>query len=188
MSMSFATATIRMARVEYRAATIEEIQQVDLEISQPVLPAFLFLPKERWREAMSPFPLHQGDWYLKRPEHWGPPGAAIWAQQASRSGDVIVGGRDSVGLPSVPVGTTNGDIHFLPARQVSRLTEPEMPTRWIEVPLLPPFDFESDEHLVCRPALSKSGPIICSTPTCQNCLGTPQRSPWYTTVACMCRD
>lgn len=184
MNMTTATATIPIAQFDYRAATLEEIQQVDVDASVPVLPAYLYLPKDRWHLAMSPFRRERVGGYRRGRERRGPPGAGIWAQLASRAGDVIVGGRDAVGLPSVPVAAANGDIHFVSAR--AAVDALETTSRWIELPALASADMASDEHRSCTPILSHDGPITCSSPDCHNCLGTAQRTTWYSMVACMC--
>jgi hypothetical protein len=182
MNMTTATATIPVAQIDYRAGTLEEIQQVDVEAPVPVLPAYLYLPKDRWRLAMSPFRRERVGGYRRGRERRGPPGAGIWAQLASRAGDVIVGGRDAVGLPSVPVAAANGDIHFVSAR--TALGAPETTSRWIELP--PSADTASDQNRSCTPILSDAGPIKCGSTECHNCLATPQRTTWYSMVACMC--
>lgn len=145
-----------------------------------VLPAHLFVTHERWREAITPFPIGQpfahgvGD-----VRTWRPPGSMVWAQLASQSRDMIVGGRDRFGLPSIPVPAGNGDIFFasvVPDRDDADLGGTPLVR-------LRRLSLEPDE---CQPILSSDGPIKCVSPNCDDCLRVLTRNNWSTNIACVC--
>lgn len=170
----------REVKVEFRAATPDEVAEIDMSADEVVLPAQLFVTHERWREAIAPFPIRQpfsdgaGD-----VRSWRPPGSMVWAQLASRSRDMIVGGRDRFGLPSIPVPVGNGDIFFasvVPDRHDADLGG----TPWVRLRSL-----SLDPH-ECQPILSSDGPVKCAQADCGDCLRVVTRNNWSTNIACVC--
>ncbi len=160
--------------VDYRAARPSEIREVDPDTG--TVPAFVLLTHEEWQTAISPF-TGQGpvlDGGRSEPRHLGPPGWSIWAQLASRSGDVIVGGRDRVGFPAVPVTDSHGAIGF------------ESVSPGTATSTTPLGNVDSQER-TCRPALSPEGPIVCLSSGCDDCLRAATLTTWYSLIACMCR-
>lgn len=170
----------REVRVEFRAATPNEVAEIDMNADEVVLPAHLFLTHEQWREAIAPFPIGQpydvgaGDVRSRRP-----PGSMVWAQLASRTRDMIVGGRDRFGLPSIPVPVGNGDIFF--ASVVPDPLEAEL--GGAPVVRLRRLSLELHE---CQPILSSDGPIKCASADCDDCLRVLTRNNWSTNIACVC--
>lgn len=170
----------REVRVEFRAATPGEVTEIDMTADEVVLPAHLFVTHERWREAIAPFPIGQpfapgaGD-----VRSWRPPGSMVWAQLASRSRDMIVGGRDRFGLPSIPVPAGNGDIFFasvVPDRHDADLGG---------TPLVRLRRLSLEPH-ECQPILSSDGPVKCASADCDDCLRVLTRNNWNTNIACVC--
>lgn len=164
--------------VEFRAATIDEMRSIDLSAHDVVLPAHLFLSREEWRHATSRFPVHHPN--TQERSH-RPPGSLIWAQLASRSGSMLVGGRDRFGMPSIPMPTPHGDIAFVSAVPVDR-TKSRQPTT-------PPAI--SVEHVIvepeeCQPIISADGEIACAFASCSGCLTVLTRNSWSTSIACVC--
>lgn len=159
--------------MEYRAARPAEIREVGLDAG--VVPAFVLLTHEEWLTAIAPLtgqgPVRDGG--RGGPPLIGPPGWAIWAQLASRTGDVIVGGRDRVGFPAVPVAHPDGAIGF----------ESVVPGAVSTTP----FGNVDPLARACRPALSPEGPIVCISPGCDDCLRAATLTTWYSMIACMCR-
>lgn len=159
-------------QVDYRAVRPAEIREVDLDSG--AVPAFVLLTNEEWQSAVAPFtgqgPVLDGG---RGGPLLGPPGWSIWAQLASRSGDVIVGGRDRVGFPAIPVAHPDGAIGF----------ESLVPGAVSTTPLGEVDPLEK----ACRPVLSPEGPIVCVSPGCDDCLRAATLTTWYSMVACMCR-
>ncbi|MFP4553835.1 MAG: hypothetical protein ACLFRT_08250, partial [Actinomycetota bacterium] len=46
-------------KVEFRAATPDEVAEIDMTADEVVLPVQLFIAHERWLEAIAPFPIGQ---------------------------------------------------------------------------------------------------------------------------------
>lgn len=163
--------------VDFRAARPEVIRALDREAS--VVPAFVLLTHDEWRAAIAPFttggPVLDGGWSGSR--HFGPPGWSIWAQLASRSGDMIVGGRDSVGFPAVPVALPDAHLGFEPL--ASRATAPTTPLGRESAP---------QTNTACRPVISREGPIVCASSGCNECLHAATLTTWYSMISCMCRS
>ncbi len=164
--------------VEFRAATIGEVRSIDLSAPHVVLPAHLFLNRGEWRHATSGFPVHHPNTQQRSPR---PPGSLIWAQLASRSGSMLVGGRDRFGMPSIPMPTPHGDIAFVSAVPAEQ-TRPRQPTT-------PPAI--SVEHVIvepeeCQPIISADGEIACAFASCNGCLTVLTRNSWSTSIACVC--
>lgn len=170
----------RDVRVEFRAATPNEVGEIDMTADEVVLPAHLYVTHEQWREAIAPFPIgHPLDVGAGDVRSWRPPGAVMWAQLASRSRDMIVGGRDRFGLPSIPVPAGNGDIFFasvVPDRHDADLVG----TPLVRIRRL------SLEPQECQPTLSSDGPIRCASADCDECLRVLTRNNWNTNIACVC--
>jgi len=164
--------------VEFRAATPTELRAIDTNAPEVVLPALLLMNRTEWRRANSAFPAgHPAT--AERPH--GPPGSLIWAQLASRSGSMLVGGRDRFGMPSVPVPSPNGEIVFLSAVP-AETAGPSEPTRLPSMPV---------EHVIaepgeCQPIIAGNGEIRCASITCTGCLTVLTRNSWYTSIACVC--
>lgn len=158
--------------VDFRAARPEEIRKLDS--SEGTTPAFVLLTHDEWLAAVEPFvgegPVLDAGRSGSRPS--GPPGWSLWAQLASRSGDVIVGGRDRVGYPAVPVVYADGLIGFEPMARRAVSTTP-----------LGMVDRADD----CRPVLSREGPIVCVSAGCDDCLRAATLTTWYSMIACVCR-
>ncbi|HEX6222670.1 MAG TPA: hypothetical protein VF115_16400 [Acidimicrobiia bacterium] len=169
--------------VEFRAATPDEIREIDMSAPDVVLPAHVFMDHRQWREAMAPFAARRSDHY--RSPHV--PGAMIWAQLGSRAGDMVVGGRDRLGMPSVPVPAANGDIYFASAIPDSA-DETDWTSTSVEGPSLSVALLERlsvDLHR-CHPILSAEGPISCPGSDCDECLQVLTRNSWNTSIACVC--
>lgn len=162
--------------VDFRAARPAEIRE--MEPGTAMAPAFVLLTPDEWRSAIAPFrrhgPVLDGGWSSSA--RFGPPGWSIWAQLASRSGQMILGGRDHVGFPAVPVATPDGDIGFAPVAGTSSPTTP--------------LGGESGRHAgtSCRLVLSREGPIVCSSQLCGECLHAASLTSWYSMISCMCRS
>lgn len=166
----------REVKIEFRAATPDEVAKIDMTADEVVLPAQLFMTHERWLEAIAPFPLAHGAGDVRS---WRPPGSMVWAQLASRSRDMIVGGRDRFGLPSIPVPAGNGDIFFasvVPDRHHADLGG---------TPLVRLRSLSLEPH-ECQPILSSDGPIECASAGCDDCLRVLTRNNWSTNIACVC--
>jgi hypothetical protein len=168
-------------QVEFRAATLAEIRQIDLTATEVVLPTQVLMTRREFQKAMSPFPLERST-FSTAPKR--PPGALIWAQLASRAGDMILGGRDVNGLPSVPM-PANGDIFFVSTVPQSSgdpsdgsLRSSPMPVRLSES--------STGEPDRCRPIISADGLISCASFECQSCLRVLARNSWATSIACLC--
>ena len=170
----------RVVRVEFRAATPDEIAQIDMTSDEVSLPAHVFLTHARWREAIAPFPIGQPfDLGAGDVRSWRSPGSMVWAQLASRSRDMIVGGRDRFGLPSIPVPTGNGDIFFASVVSGPPVASPGgTPLVRLRRLLPEPHD--------CQPILSADGPIECASADCDGCLRVLTRNNWNTTIGCVC--
>jgi hypothetical protein len=164
--------------VEFRAATIAEMRSIDLSASEVVRPAHLFLKRDEWRQATSGFPLHHPAINERSPR---PPGSLIWAQLASRSGSMLVGGRDRFGMPSIPLPTADGEIVFVSALPLdaTRSGEPTTPPAFSVENLL----VEPEE---CQPIISADGEIACVFTSCSGCLTVLTRNSWSTSIACVC--
>lgn len=164
------------ASVDFRAARPAEIREI--EPGTPMAPAFVLLTQDEWRSAVAPFrrqgPVLDGGWSSSA--RFGPPGWSIWAQLASRSGEMILGGRDHVGFPAVPVATPDGDIGFAPVAGASSATTPLGGERGT-----PP-------DRSCRLVLSRAGSIVCSSQSCGECLHAASLTSWYSMISCMCRS
>lgn len=172
--------------VEYRAATLGEVRAIDVDADEVVLPAYVLLSQEQWSAAVSPFPIGPRG-QVKRP--WRAPGRLIWAQLASRLGDRIVGGRDSSGLPSIPVPTESGSIRFMAAVPGGDGATDRDETARGPGSRIPSMLMESHlgEPSKCEPVLSLDGPIVCNAPDCDDgCLQALTRTSWNTTIACFC--
>lgn len=158
--------------IEYRAARPSEIREVDNE--DPIVPAFVLLTHDEWRDAVAPFkghgPVFDAGWGGSRRS--GPPGWSLWAQLASRSGDVIVGGRDDVGFPAVPAAYPDGGIGFESVAPGATTT---------------PLGSTLEVDRGCRPVLSREGSIVCSSSGCDDCLRAATLTSWYSMISCMCR-
>lgn len=170
----------REVKVEFRAASPNEVVEIDMAADEVVLPAQLFVTHERWLKAIAPFPIGQpfangaGD-----VRSWRPPGSMVWAQLASRSRDMIVGGRDRFGLPSIPVPAANGDIFF-----ASVVPEPhDADLAGTQLVRLRRLSLDPHE---CQPILSSAGPIKCASADCDDCLRVLTRNNWSTNIACTC--
>lgn len=168
----------RRVIVEFRAATPTELRAVDTAAPEVVLPAHLLMNRAEWRRAHAAFPAgHHAT--AERPH--GPPGSLIWAQLASRSGSMLVGGRDRFGMPSVPMPSPTGEIVFLSAvpaetaRASERTRLPSMPVEHV-----------IDEPDTCQPIIAANGEIRCASTTCTGCLTVLTRNSWYTSIACVC--
>lgn len=182
----------REVKVEFRAATPEEIRDIDMTAGGIVLPAQVLMTREQWRKAVAPFPIGGSRPVIAGDERsWRPPGAMIWGQLASQAGDMIVGGRDRLGFPSVPVPGENGDIVFVPTvpdrgdelPRTSRVIG--SPSQGSAVRLVRPERL-SFERRGCQPVLSFDGPVKCASSACDDCLRPLTRDSWYTTIACFC--
>lgn len=159
-------------RVDFRAARPAEIREFDSTTG--TAPAFVLLTHDEWLAAVEPFigegPVLDPSRSSSGPS--GPTGWSVWAQLASRSGEVIVGGRDRVGFPAVPVAYPDGGIGFEPmARRVAATT--------------PLGGIDRADH--CRPVLSSEGPIVCVSPGCDDCLRAATLTTWYSMISCSCR-
>jgi hypothetical protein len=158
--------------VDFRAARPAEIREFD-SATGPA-PSFVLLTHDEWLAAVEPF---IGEGPVLDPGRTGsgpsgPTGWSVWAQLASRSGDVIVGGRDRVGFPAVPVAYPDGGIGFEP-----------MAGRVVSTTPLGKLDIVDN----CRPVLSREGPIVCVSPGCDDCLRAATLTTWYSMIACSCR-
>lgn len=167
----------RRVIVEFRAATPDEVRAIDTSAPEVALAAHLLINRQEWRRATSPFPVNQ---FRTNDRSLRPPGSLIWAQLASRSGSMLVGGRDRFGMPSVPVPAANGDIFFVSA-------VPDAGTR----PQLARVPFMSLEHVIvepdeCQPILAAAGEITCASTGCAGCLTVLSRNSWSTSIACVC--
>lgn len=162
------------ASVDFRAARPAEIREIEPE--SPMPPAFVLLTQEEWRSAVAPFrrqgPVLDGGWSSSARN--GPPGWSIWAQLASRSGEMILGGRDRVGFPAVPVATPEGDIGFVSMASASSPTTPLGGETGIR------------PGKSCRLVLSREGPIVCVSEGCGGCLHAASLTSWYSMISCMC--
>jgi len=168
----------RRVIVEFRAASPDELRAIDLSTPEVILPAHLFLSREQWRRAISPFPASQ---HAPQERATRPPGSLIWAQLASRSGAMLVGGRDRSGMPSIPVPAANGDISFVsavpdPAPRSQNLVD--TPSMSLEHVVVEPDD--------CQPILGADGEITCAVMGCGGCLTVLTRNSWSTSIACLC--
>jgi len=163
--------------VEFRAATPSEVRAIDPARSEVILPAHLLMNREEWRRANSAFPANH---HLAQGSS-RPPGSLIWAQLASRSGSMLVGGRDKAGMPSVPLPSPNGDILFVSAVPSPDSGSKEMarpPSMSVEHMIVEPDD--------CQPIIAASGEITCASINCGECLTALTRNSWYTSIACVC--
>jgi hypothetical protein len=171
-SISVTAPRVGALSVDFRAARPAEIRAFDSTAG--MAPAFILLTHDEWLAAVEPF-LGEGpvlDPGRSGAGPSGPPGWSVWAQLASRSGDVMVGGRDRVGFPAVPVAYPDGGIGFEPmARRVAATT----PLGGVD---------RADN---CRPVLSKEGPIVCVSRGCDDCLRAATLTTWYSMIACVCR-
>jgi hypothetical protein len=171
----------REAKVEFRAATLTEIRRIDLTAAEIVLPAHVFMTHTQFRNAIAPFP-------FERPPFHGtplrPPGSLIWAQRATPSGDVIVGGRDTNGLPSFPIPTPSGDIFFLSGVAASGRGAGTAPSS-MDIPTIL-FERLTIEPDSCSPILAADDSIACAFPDCGDCLQVLTRNSWKTSIACAC--
>lgn len=178
MKTAASTMDSRPVVVEFRAATLAEVRGIDLTASEVVLPAHLFMTRDQWRHATSAFPAHHS---TATEPALRPPGSLIWAQLASRSGAMLVGGRDRFGMPSIPMPTQHGEIVFVSAAPDRRAR----PARATTPPVL------SLEHLIvesdgCQPMISAEGDITCGPTDCNGCLTVLNRNSWSTSIACVC--
>ncbi|HEX6287266.1 MAG TPA: hypothetical protein VFZ80_07255 [Acidimicrobiia bacterium] len=169
----------RRVIVEFRAATPAEVRAIDTTADALVLPAHLLMTKAEWRRANSALPAHHPTLHSRSNR---PPGSLIWAQLASRSGSMMVGGRDSVGMPSVPLPAQSGDIVFVstvPAEGARPIaTARPLPTMAVEHVIVEPD--------ACQPIIAADGEIICGKSTCASCLTVLTRNAWYSSIACLC--
>ena len=169
----------RRVIVEFRAATPAEVRSIDTTASEIILPAHLLMSRAEWRKANSALPAHHPGPHIQSNR---PPGSLIWGQLASRSGSMMVGGRDSVGMPAVPMPSSNGDIVFVstvPAQGAgTSSSERRLPTMSVEHVIV-----ELDE---CQPIIAADGAITCGTSICAGCLTVLTRNSWYTSIACVC--
>jgi hypothetical protein len=166
--------------VEFRAAPLAEIRRIDLTADELVLPAQVLMTRREFRRAIEPFP-------FERPSFHGtprPPGSLIWAQLASPAGDMIVGGRDINGLPSVPMPVESSVLfvsaapHSVDDRSGSQLRSAATPISLLELPATEPQG--------CRPIIDADGVITCVSSECEGCLGVLTRNSWTTSIACWC--
>lgn len=170
----------REVRVEFRAATPNEVAEIDMTADEVVLPAHLFVTHGRWQEAIAQFPIGQPyDVRAGDLRSWRAPGSMVWAQLASRSRDMIVGGRDRLGLPSIPVPDGNGNILFASVVPDPTDIEPG------GTPLVRLRHLSLQPH-ECQPILSSDGPIECASANCDDCLRVLTRNNWSTNIACVC--
>jgi hypothetical protein len=158
--------------VDFRAARPEEIREFD-STAGPA-PAFVLLTHDEWLAAVEPF---IGEGPVLDPSRSGsgpsgPTGWSVWAQLASRSGDMIVGGRDQIGFPAVPVAYDDGGIGF---ESMARHVVSTTPLGRVD---------RADN---CRPVLSGAGPIVCVSAGCHDCLRAATLTTWYSMIACACR-
>lgn len=171
----------REAKVEFRAATLAEIKRIDLTAAEIVLPAHVFMTHGQFRNALAPFP-------FERPPFHGapmrPPGSLIWAQRATPSGDMIVGGRDTNGLPSFPIPAPSGDIFFLSGVTASG-GRAGTTSASMEIPAIL-FERLTIEPDSCAPVLAADGSIACAFSSCGDCLRVLTRNSWRTSIACAC--
>lgn len=176
MSRTAAVET-RQVMVEFRAATISDVRGIDWSAPEVALPAHLLMSRTEWRRATAAFPAHHPA-PTERPAR--PPGSLIWAQLASRSGAMLVGGRDRFGMPSVPAPTADGGIVF-----VSAIPDDATPSDRARSPMM------SLQHLIvepdeCQPIISENGEITCAWNDCSECLTVLTKNSWSTSIACMC--